>query len=141
MNSIWMLAAGEPAAENTEVITMEQAEQKTTSTTASNGDSSATETTPTPKQQQNPAFFYLMLGVLAIFFVMTFMSPRKRQKEHQKMVSSLKKNDRVRTIGGIYGTVLEVRQDDIVLKIDENNNTKIHVIPSAIGTVLAEEKK
>lgn len=140
MNSIWMLAAGEPAAENTEVITMEEAEQKTTSTTASNGDPSDPETTPTPKQQ-NPAFFYLMLGVLVIFFVMTFMSPRKRQKEHQKMVSSLKKNDRVRTIGGIYGTVIEVRQDDIVLKIDENNNTKIHVIPSAIGTVLSEEKK
>ena len=81
-----------------------------------------------------------MIAVFAILFFMTFMSPRKRQKEHQKMVSSLKKNDRVRTIGGIFGTVVDVRQDDIVLKIDESTNTKIHIIPSAIGTVLTDEK-
>jgi len=53
----------------------------------------------------------------------------------------LKKNDRVRTIGGILGVVLDVRDDEIVLKIDEANNTKIRVIPSAIATVIGDDKK
>ena len=56
------------------------------------------------------------------------------------MVSSLKNNDRVRTIGGIFGTVLDVRDDEIILKIDEATNTKIRVIPSAIATVLSNGK-
>lgn len=56
------------------------------------------------------------------------------------MMQSLQKNDRVRTIGGIYGTIVEVRDDEIVLKVDESNNTKIKISPSAIGTSLSEEK-
>ena len=140
MNSIWILAGADPAAESSEVITMEKSEQPAETTTQSDGSPNEPET-PTPRPQQNPTFFYLMLGVLVVFFVMSIMSPRKRQKQHQKMVSSLKKNDRVRTIGGIYGTVIEVKQDDIVLKVDESNNTKIHILPSAIGTVLSDEKK
>ena len=57
------------------------------------------------------------------------------------MVSALQKNARVRTIGGILGTVLDVKDDEIVLKVDESTNTKIRVIPSAIATVITEEKK
>jgi len=57
------------------------------------------------------------------------------------MVASLKKNDRVRTIGGILGTIIDVRDDEIVLKIDEANNTKIRIIPSAVAQVLTDEKK
>jgi preprotein translocase subunit YajC len=83
----------------------------------------------------------LMIIVVMIFFVfMMFRGPRKKQQEHRKMVQSLKKNDRVRTIGGIYGTVVDVRDDEIVLKIDESSNTKIRVTPNAIGTKLSEEK-
>jgi preprotein translocase subunit YajC len=55
------------------------------------------------------------------------------------MVQSLKKNDRVRTIGGILGTVMDVRDDEIVLKIDEATNTKMRVIPAAIATVLSDK--
>ncbi len=56
------------------------------------------------------------------------------------MVAALKKNDRVRTIGGILGTVLDVRDDEIVLKIDEATNTKMRIVPSAVATVLGEGK-
>jgi preprotein translocase subunit YajC len=143
MNSIWILAAGEPAAENTEVVTMEQAEQTTQTMTqapATPPTGGAAEGTGTAKP--NPWLQMLPFIVIIIaMYLLLFRGPRRKQQEHQKMVSSLKKNDRVRTIGGIYGTVVDVRQDDIVLKIDENNNTKIHIIPSAIGAVLSEEKK
>ena len=56
------------------------------------------------------------------------------------MVQSLQKNDRVRTIGGIFGTVIDVRDDVITLKVDESNNTKIKVTTGAISSVLLDEQ-
>lgn len=56
------------------------------------------------------------------------------------MVQSLQKNDKVRTIGGIIGTVVDIKDDEITLKIDESNNTKIKVAASAIGKNLSKEK-
>lgn len=56
------------------------------------------------------------------------------------MVASLQRNDRVRTIGGILGTVVDVRDDEIVLKVDESNNTKIRISPNAIGARVSEDK-
>jgi preprotein translocase subunit YajC len=55
------------------------------------------------------------------------------------MLNSLQKNTRIRTIGGIIGTVVDVRDDEIILKIDESNNTKIRVLRNAISTVLTDE--
>jgi len=56
------------------------------------------------------------------------------------MVQSLAKNDRIQTIGGIIGTVVDVREDEITLKIDESNNTKIKILRSAIGKNLSKDK-
>jgi preprotein translocase subunit YajC len=83
--------------------------------------------------------------MMALIFVVMYMvllrGPRKQQQQQKQMVQSLKKNDRVRTIGGIYGTVMDVKGDEVVLKIDEATNTKIHVSVSAIGKNLSQETK
>jgi len=55
------------------------------------------------------------------------------------MVQSLQKNDRVRTIGGIIGTVVDIKGDDVTLKVDQSTNTKIKVASSAIGKNLSKE--
>jgi preprotein translocase subunit YajC len=99
------------------------------------------ETAARPRPAQPFGGFQIILIVVMLVFVfMMFRGPRKKQQEHRKMIQSLQKNDRVRTIGGIYGTVVDVREDEIVLKVDESTNTKIRVTPSAIGTKLADEK-
>lgn len=85
-------------------------------------------------------FIFLGLLFVVMYFVL-FRGPRKKQQQHNTMVQTLKKNDRVRTIGGILGTVVDVRDDDVVLKIDESTNTKIHIVKSAIGVNLSLEKK
>ena len=62
---------------------------------------------------------------------------------HAEIVSvveqTLAKNDKVRTIGGIIGTVVDIKDDEITLKVDESNNTKIKVLPSAIGRNVTKE--
>ena len=81
--------------------------------------------------------------LLALMFVMMyfilFRGPRKKQQQHKQMVQTLTKNDKVRTIGGIIGTVVDVKGDEIVLKIDESNNTKIRLSASAIGRNLSKD--
>lgn len=84
-------------------------------------------------------FVFIGLMIVVFYFLM-FRGPKKKQQQHQKMVKGLKKNDRVRTIGGIIATVVDVKDDEITLKIDESNNTKIKVTPSAIGSNVSQDK-
>jgi len=142
MNNMWILAdAAEAANDEAEVITMEETstegELATTQQDGSNGAETNDTTTP-PSKNQIMTFLPLIL-IFAVMYLFMFRGPKKKQQEHKKMVSSLSKNDRVRTIGGIFGTVLDVRDDEIVLKIDESTNTKMRISPQAIATVLTEK--
>jgi preprotein translocase subunit YajC len=95
-----------------------------------------------PRQPTSPWSLLFPLLLMAIFFyLMLFRGPRKQQQQHRQMVQSLEKNDRVRTIGGIFGTVMDVRGDEIVLKVDESNNTKIRISASAVNKNLTKEGK
>ena len=88
---------------------------------------------------QGPQGFVLLIGFTILMFFFVLRGPRKQKQQHKQMVQSLKKNDRVRTIGGIIGTVVDIKDDEIVLKVDESNNTKIHIAISAIGRNLSKE--
>ncbi len=78
--------------------------------------------------------------VLLILYVFVFRSKRNEDKKRQDMLSALKKGDRVQTIGGMLGTVIEARESDVLLKVDESNNTKIRFTRNAIHRVIEEEK-
>ena len=87
----------------------------------------------------NAPWFPVLLGV-AIFYFILIRPQRNKDKERQKLMAALKRGDRVQTIGGILGTVVEAREDEVVLKLDESNNTKVKFVRSAIAKVLDEEK-
>ena len=57
------------------------------------------------------------------------------------MLSSLKKGDKVTSIGGIVGSVIEIREDEITVKIDETNNVRMKFARWAIRGVGAEAKE
>ena len=140
MKNLWILAdaANTDSGEGT-VITMETTEGSENAVTVENGANGQTEE-PAPKPPMNNMFLLIMLPLLLVYMFFMMRGPKKKQQEHQKMVSSLSKNDRIRTIGGIFGTVLDVREDEIVLKIDESTNTKMRVSPQAIATVLKDKE-
>ena len=142
MKNIWILAEAEATGEN-DVIGMEEtATQETQATTQQDGSNSTgtDETIPplTPMQQMMKFAPFILIFVVMYFLM--FRGPKKKQQEHKKMVAAMAKNDRVRTIGGIFGTILDVRDDEIVIKIDESTNTKMRISPSAIATVLKDGK-
>lgn len=148
MNNYWLIAEAQaPAGVEGTIVTSEPvapAVDTTTTSTQAPGGTSDTTTTPAPNPNAKNAMWsqMMLLGLLfVLMYFMLFRAPRKRQQEQKKMVSSLKKNARVLTTGGILGTILDVRDDEIVLKIDEATNTKMRVVPSAILKVLGDEKK
>lgn len=75
--------------------------------------------------------------IFVIFYFLLIRPQQKRQKEHQRMVESLKKGDRVLTSGGIYGTVVGVKENIVVLKIAEN--VKVEFAKSAVSHILSSE--
>lgn len=81
----------------------------------------------------------LLIGVL--FYFMLLRPERRRRAETNSMLEGLKKNDRVLTIGGIYGTVVNLPQGgkDVVIKIDESSNTRVRILRSAISKVVTDE--
>ena len=69
----------------------------------------------------------LIFGVMWFFMI---RPQRKQQKELQNFRDGLKKGDKVVTIGGIFGTVCEVKEDSVLIEVD--NNVKIRVSKQAI---------
>lgn len=92
---------------------------------------------PPPQSPFGGSGLLLMMGgFIVLMIVMQTLTGRKEKKRRADMLSSLKRHDRVQTIGGLIGSVAEVRDDEIVLKVDEATNTKVRVVRSAVQTVL-----
>ena len=83
---------------------------------------------------------FIIIGVL--FYMMLIRPERRKRSDLQRMLSNLKKNDRVITVGGIYGTVVNAPQGskDVSLRVDEGNNIRLRVLRSSISQVLSAEE-
>ncbi len=79
---------------------------------------------------------FLMMMIFAIFYFLLIRPQKSKEKEHQKMLNSLAKNDEVVTTGGIHGTIVNVKDKTLVLRIDEN--VKMEIEKSSVGYVLSK---
>jgi preprotein translocase subunit YajC len=82
---------------------------------------------------------FITFGLVFLIFYFLIIRPQnKKQKEARQMLANLKKGDRVVTIGGIRGTIQAVKDDAVVLKVDDN--TKIEFNKTAVAAVLNPAK-
>lgn len=81
-----------------------------------------------------------LIAIAAAAYLLLFRPERERLKKQQELLASIKKNDRVVTSAGIYGTVAAVDRDAdrVTLKIDESTNTKMTVTFASIARVIRE---
>ena len=95
---------------------------------------------PTSGMGQLMSFAPFIL-IIAIFYFLIIRPQNKKQKETQRMLSELKKGDKVVTVGGVHGTIASVRDNSLVLKVDDN--VKIEFNRSAVASVIpaAREEK
>ena len=82
-------------------------------------------------------FFILMLFVLGMIIFSAF-GGRKQRKRRASMLDSLKKHDQVVTRGGVFGSIVEIKTDRVVLKVDESSNTRITVVRDSIEQVTSD---
>jgi preprotein translocase subunit YajC len=80
-----------------------------------------------------------MVGLFAVLWFVMIRPQQQRQKKHAQMVASLKVNDRIVTAGGIYGTIIKVKEDTYILKIAEN--VRIELLRSAVSHLLSSSEK
>lgn len=96
----------------------------------------------TTKPTEPPGYLQIVPFVaLAVIFYVFMLRPQKgKDKKRTDMLSTMKKGDEVQTIGGEFGRVVDVRDDRVLLKVDETSNTKIWYGKNAIHRIVTEEK-
>lgn len=93
-----------------------------------------------PRQPSGMGMVLFPLLAMGLIFYFLVIRPQGRDKKRRaEMLSQVKRNDRVVTIGGILGTVTAVKDDEITLKVDESTNTKITFSRAAIQRVNSAE--
>ena len=74
-----------------------------------------------PAQQvQQIASLLPLVVIFAVFYFMMIRPQQLQQKKYREMISRLKKGDRVLTRGGLYGVILEVKDNNLMLELAQN---------------------
>ncbi|MCI6493681.1 MAG: preprotein translocase subunit YajC [Bacteroidales bacterium] len=92
-----------------------------------------------PKAGSSWSMWIMLALVFVVMWFFMIRPQRKQQKELDNFRKSLKKGDKVVTIGGIFGTVVEIKEDSILMEVD--NNVKIRVSKNALVKDFAEPGK
>lgn len=80
----------------------------------------------------------LPLLLIPVLYLMLFRPQQKRQKQWQEMLAALKTGDRITTAGGLRGTILNIKDDTIVIRVPPDN-IKLEVAKNAIASVTTQE--
>ena len=132
MTEFFVLAQGAPAP-----AAAPAPAQTATATSATSAAPAAGAPAAQPQPQGGLSGFMGMLPMILIIAAMFYLMWRGQAKERKKreaMLTSIKSGDKVITIGGIHGTVAEVKNDGFVIKIADN--VKIEVTTNAVGSVV-----
>ena len=82
----------------------------------------------------NASFFFVLGAMFLIIYMLMIRPQRQQQRRHAEMLNALKVGDEVITAGGIYGDVVAVEEDRVVLEIAED--VEIEVAKRAIASVV-----
>ncbi len=88
--------------------------------------------------QPNPIASLLPFALMFLVLYLLILRPQmKKQRNQQRMIDELEKNDEIVTSGGIHGTILNIKDDILVVKIADN--VKIEVSRAAVSRVKNKE--
>ena len=81
----------------------------------------------------------LPLAIIFLIFYLILIRPQqKEQKEFKKLLSNLKKNDQIVTMGGIHGTIVNVKDKTFIIRVDDN--TRVEIDRTAVARVEKREE-
>lgn len=79
--------------------------------------------------------------MFAIMYVLIIRPQRKKEKDRKALLARVRKNDRVITSGGIHGKVATVRENELIITIDEAKDVKIKIDRNAVASVSLSESE
>ncbi len=82
-------------------------------------------------------FMLIMLLMIVGVIVLSSWGQRREKRRRDQLLGNIHKHDRVQTSGGVIGSVVEIKPDTIVLKVDESSNTRITFARSAVQHILS----
>ena len=86
----------------------------------------------------------MMVGVAVVFYFFMIRPQMKKAKDQKKYIEALKKGDKILTIGGIYGKIVEVREDaTIIMEVEDGSKMKIskNAVSNEASATLNETNK
>ncbi|HAG06943.1 MAG: Preprotein translocase subunit YajC [Clostridia bacterium 62_21] len=75
-----------------------------------------------------------LIGLFALLYFLLIRPQQVRQKRHQEMVRNLQINDKVITAGGIFGTIVKLKDNSVILRVADN--VRIEVLRGSIAQVV-----
>jgi preprotein translocase subunit YajC len=85
----------------------------------------------------NPyGMFMIMIPMIVLFYFLLIRPQRKQEAKRRAMIDMLKKNDRILTNGGLFGTVSNVMDDEVALRVDDARDVKVRIAKNAISAVV-----
>ncbi|MGE5279760.1 MAG: preprotein translocase subunit YajC [Deltaproteobacteria bacterium] len=78
-----------------------------------------------------PDQLILLVALFAIFYFVMIRPQQKQQKEYNQMLKNLKKNDQVVTLGGVHGTIVNVKEKTFVVRVD--TETRLEIDKTAVA--------
>lgn len=86
-------------------------------------------------------FMFWALLLMMVFLIFTTVSSSRREKKRMaEMLGSIKRGDKVQMTGGLIGTVDQVKDDEVVIRIDEVTGAKAHFAKTAVQHVIRSGK-
>jgi len=79
--------------------------------------------------QQTITIFYLVV-IFAVMYFLMIRPQQQRQKKLQQLINDLKVNDLITTAGGIYGTIVKVKEDTFIIRVADN--VRFEILKSSV---------
>jgi len=93
-----------------------------------------------PGTQSPMDFTFLILVMFGGMLLIIMMSGRKDKKKRKEMLSTLGKKDKIRSAGGIIGTIVEMKDDEVLIETDRASHTRLWLAKGSIASVMKHAK-
>jgi len=98
--------------------------------------------TPVPGQAAPGSPLPMILffvGIFAVFYFLIIRPQKRKEKQRRETIAQLRKGDRIVTIGGIHGEVVNIKDTTMIIRVDTESGATLKMNRSAVHRVVGDE--
>ena len=80
-------------------------------------------------------FLPLLIIMFAVMYFLIIRPQKQKEKKRLEMISNVRKQDKVVTVGGVHGVVVTVKEKEVLIRVDDSKDVKLKVDKSAITSI------